>query len=161
MNKAASPKGVIHTCLCLSTMPGLLGEASLISQQSLTQVTRGGVWGPLLDRHKQSECPARSPSHWHPQMEKRVVVSSRWLQWWHASCGVKVQQGCTRAPWHSQARPAGGQSSEFLQTARGIGPTHIGVQMDSLSKCSDLWFWVSGHPPKSILITPHDPMISA
>lgn len=40
-HKRASWKGVTHTSQCLSTMPGLFGDTSPISQQSPRQVTQG------------------------------------------------------------------------------------------------------------------------
>lgn len=39
---------------------------------------------------------------------------TRQLQGQHTSGGVEVRQGSERDTWHSQARPLGGRSSEFL-----------------------------------------------
>lgn len=38
---------------------------------------------------------------------------------------------------------------------RGGGPTQIHVQVESLSRCPHLWFWVSQAPPKGVPVTPH------
>lgn len=42
--------------------------------------------------------------------------------------------------WYSQSQVLGGWQSEVLQPTRAGGPIHIGVQMEPLSQCPDLWF---------------------
>ena len=37
----------------------------------------------------------------------------------------------------------------------GRGPTHIGVQTESLFQCPELWFWVFWASPEDILIIPN------
>ena len=70
----------------------------------------------------------------------------------HACSGVEAQQSSKRDPWFSQAPVLGGRGSEFLQPTRGGGPSPISVQMESFSRCPDLWFRVFGTPAKGILL---------
>lgn len=87
MNKGAFLIGDTQTCLCLSTMPSLLGETSPISQYSHTEVTprtkvieagRASIWSKVLVTG--GICNA----------ERWVLVSSQWLWWQHASNGVEI-----------------------------------------------------------------------
>lgn len=63
VGKETSSKGVTHTSLCLSTMPGLLGQTSPRSTESHADYTESGSLG---DRSEQSEHWVGSPRHWQP-----------------------------------------------------------------------------------------------
>lgn len=71
---------------------------------------------------------------------------AKWLQWRHVSSGPKVPWGSDL--WFSRTRAWNGLSSEFLP------PTHIRVQIESLSECPHLWFGAFRLLPGVFLLYP-------
>lgn len=63
LSKGALPKGVTRTRVCLSTMPGVLGEASRVTCTLHTER------GSLGDGSEQRKCSVHCPGHWQgPQV---------------------------------------------------------------------------------------------
>lgn len=115
-------------------MPGLLGETSpnqpIESHAGYTK--RGGTYVTEASLQQKS---------------RSLTVSTGE----EAGLGLKpgsCNGGTRPVEWKSGRAPRGALEHWVFRAHKGGGPTHIGVLMESLSKCSDLWFEAFQGPHK-------------